>query len=64
MFEERTEFRDRNGWFTGKAITRDNKTAFYDRNGHYQGTARQRDAWQDSRLTLLQRQGRQQGDVS
>jgi len=62
MFEERTEFRDRNGWFTGKAITRDDKTAFYDRNGHYQGTARQRDAWQDSRLTLLQRQAHQQDE--
>jgi len=40
---ERTEFRDRNGWFTGKAITRGNKTAFYDRNGFYQGTMRQGD---------------------
>ena len=43
MFEERTEFRDRNGWFTGKAITRGDRTAFYDRNGFYQGTMRQGD---------------------
>jgi len=42
MFEERTEFRDRNGWFTGKAITRGD-AAFYDRNGFYQGTMRQGD---------------------
>ena len=40
---ERTEFRDRNGWFTGKAITRGDKTTFYDRNGFYQGTMRQGD---------------------
>jgi len=40
---ERTEFRDRNGWYTGKAITRNDKTAFYDRNGFYQGTMRQGD---------------------
>jgi len=41
--EQRTQFRDRNGWFTGKAITRGDKTTFYDRNGFYQGTMRQGD---------------------
>jgi len=63
MFEDRTEFRNRLGWYEGKAITRGDKTAFYDRNGWFTGTAKQRDAEQDSRLTLLQRQAHQQDDL-
>ena len=39
MFEDRTEFRNRFGWYEGKAITRGDKTAFYDRNGWFTGTA-------------------------
>jgi hypothetical protein len=40
---ERTEFRNRFGWYEGKAITRNDKTSFYSREGWFQGTMRKGD---------------------